>query len=67
MYNEDVLKRILKDNEIEDVAKFCKIFSEYNDIKYQNSKSEKQCEEFDYERDWWNQAYLELTKTIILE
>jgi hypothetical protein len=49
---------------MEKAAIFCECAALMYDIKYNACKDQHCLTEFDFERDWWNQAYIELTKEI---
>ena len=66
MYNSEILSNIIKKFDIEKAAIFCECAALMYDIKYNACKDEHCFSEFDYERDWWSQAYIELTKEINL-
>jgi hypothetical protein len=51
---------------MEKAAIFCECAALMYDIKYNACKDQHCFSEFEYERDWWNQAYIELTKEINL-
>ncbi len=64
MYNEEILKKIVDQFGLENATSFCQVASTMYDIKYNACKSKECFTEYDYERDWWHQAYLKLSKEI---
>lgn len=66
MYNSDILGKIIEEFDIEKAAIFCEVAALMYDIKYNASKDEHSLSEYDYERDWWSKAYIELTREINL-
>lgn len=66
MYNEDILNKILNEFSIEKAATFCEIVSLMYEIKYNATRDINLLSEYDFERDWWGKAYIELTKEINL-
>lgn len=64
MYNSEILSNIIKKFDMEKAAIFCECAALMYDIKYNACKDQHCLTEFDFERDWWNQAYIELTKEI---
>ena len=60
MYNREVLEMIIEEVGSEDAAKFCHLVSMMYDIKYNACKTETPLSEFDYERQWWKEASVEL-------
>jgi len=66
MYNEDILNKILNEFSIEKTATFCEIVSLMYEIKYNATRDINLLSEYDFERDWWSKAYIELTKEINL-
>lgn len=67
MYNRDILAKIIDEFDIDKATIFCEVVALMYDIKYTACKSEQCLTEYDYERDWWNKAYLELNKKINIE
>jgi hypothetical protein len=66
MYNKDLLNEMLDEYDMETVIKFCEMTAVMYDKKFLACTEEHLCSEFDYERDWWKNAYVELTKEIKL-
>jgi hypothetical protein len=66
MYNSEILSNIIKKFDIEKAAIFCECAALMYDIKYNACKDIHCLTEYDFERDWWSQAYIELTKEINL-
>lgn len=66
MYNEDILNKILNEFSMEKTATFCEIASLMYEIKYNATRDIHLLSEYDFERDWWSKAYIELTREINL-
>ena len=66
MYNEDILNKILNEYSLDKAATFCEIASLMYNIKYNATKDIHLLSEYDFERDWWSKAYIELTREIQL-
>tara|TARA_R110000868_G_scaffold14426_4_gene67232 strand:+ start:36712 stop:36912 length:201 start_codon:yes stop_codon:yes gene_type:complete len=66
MYNKDLLNKMLDKYDIEKVAEFCEMTAFMYDTKFLACSEQHLCSEFDFERDWWNSAYVELIKEIRL-
>ena len=66
MYNEDILNKILNEYSLDKAATFCEIASLMYEIKYNATKDINLLSEYDFERDWWGKAHIELTKNIEL-
>ena len=64
MYNQEILQKIISKFGIEKSTQFCEIAALFYDIKYNACKNRDALNEFDYERDWWNEAYNNLNKQI---
>lgn len=64
MYNQDILNKIIDVVGLEKATEFCEIVSLMYDIKYNASNNIAALDEYDYERDWWAQAYIELKREI---
>jgi hypothetical protein len=62
MYNTEILEKIVDEFGKEKATEFCNIVSVMYDIKYNACKNKSGLCEYDYERDWWNNAYVELKK-----
>lgn len=64
MYNEEILDKIIEKFGIESAKEFCQVASTFYDIKFGACKTEDCFTEFDFERDWWMQAYNKLNTKI---
>jgi hypothetical protein len=64
MCNREVLEVIVEEVGSEKAAEFCKLVSLMYDIKYNACKTEEPLTEFDYEREWWALAGMELNNKI---
>lgn len=60
MYNREILEKIIEEIGSDDAAKFCHLVSMMYDIKYNACKTTEPLSEFDYERQWWKEAGVEL-------
>jgi len=67
MYNQDILNKILDAYGLEKTAEFCEITAMLYDIKYNAAKTKDPLTEFDFERIWWRDAAIELTKELNIE
>ena len=64
MYNEDILNKILNEYSIEKAATFCEIVSLMYEIKYTATRDIHLLSEYDFERDWWKMAEIELKENL---
>jgi len=64
MYNTEILNKIIEKHGIDKATTFCEIVATMYDIKYNAAKTKDNLTEFDYERDWWNNAFIEMNKDI---
>jgi hypothetical protein len=64
MCNREILEIIIKEVGEEKSAEFCKLVSLMYDIRYNACKTEEPLTEFDYEREWWALAGMELNNKI---
>jgi hypothetical protein len=64
MCNREILEVIIEEVGAEKAAEFCKLVSLMYDIRYNACKTEEPLTEFDYEREWWALAGIELNKKI---
>ena len=62
MYNQEVLDLIVKEYGVEKSALFCEIAAMMYDIKYNAAKDLQPLSEYDFERTWWSEASVNLTK-----
>lgn len=67
MYNRDILELIIEEVGTEKAAEFCHLVSLMYDIKYNACKTVEPLTEFDFERIWWLDAGVALTKQITVE
>ncbi len=56
MFNQEILDKIITQYGPFKAMEFCEILSTFYDIKYNACKTPECQEEYDYERDWWNEA-----------
>ena len=66
MFNEEVFEKLKEEFAEDNLPLVCDVISALYDIKFASTKIKDASCEYDYERDWWNQAYIELTKEINL-
>jgi hypothetical protein len=66
MYNEELLNKIIDKFGIERAKEFCEIAGTLYDIKYNACKTENCLTEYDFERDWWSNAFNKLNLDIKL-
>ena len=66
MYNHELLNKIIENCGIEKSITFCEVAATMYDIKYNAAKTKDTLIEFDYEREWWNDAYVQLKKDITI-
>jgi hypothetical protein len=68
MCNRDILEIIIEEVGTEKATEFCHLISLMYDIKYNACKDLEPLSEYDFERVWWNEAFIELKKdTIIID
>ena len=60
MCNREILEVIVEEVGAEKAAEFCRLVSLMYDIRYNACKQLEQLSEFDFERDWWKMAEIEL-------
>jgi len=66
MINEDILNKIIAKTGLIKAINICEGISIMYDIKYQDCKDKDGLCEFDFERDWWMDAFNKLNKKIEL-
>jgi hypothetical protein len=67
MYNEDVLKKLIMDFGEMQAMLFCRMESARNAYLFEDcikNKSDDECKEFDFERDWWKEAEKKLSDNL---
>lgn len=64
MCNREILEVIIEEVGSKEAAEFCRLVSLMYDIRYNACKDLDPIGEFDYERDWWKDAEIELKKKI---
>ena len=64
MYNRNILEAIIEEVGSEKAAEFCHLASLMYDIKYNACKEKEPLNEYDFERTWWLDAEIELSKDI---
>lgn len=62
--NSDILNKIIDKFGIERATEFCEIVAMMYDIKYHASKEQHPLTEYDFERRWWSESFIELKKEI---
>ena len=67
MYNQQVLDLIVEEYGVEKSALFCEIAAMMYDIKYNAVKKLEPLSEYDFERVWWLDTYIELNKELEIE
>ena len=60
MCNREILEVIVEEVGAEKAAEFCRLVSLMYDIRYNACKQLDPLSEFDFERDWWKMAEIEL-------
>jgi hypothetical protein len=60
MYNQEILDLIESEYGTEKAIIFCEVISTMYDIKYNACKDCDSLAEYDYERDWWHEATIDL-------
>jgi len=66
MCNRIILEKIIEEIGTEKTIEFCQLVSMMYDIKYNACKDKEPLSEFDYEREWWAEAAIELNKDITI-
>jgi pimeloyl-ACP methyl ester carboxylesterase len=64
IFNQQVLDLIVKEYGVEKSAQFCEIAAMMYDIKFNAAKDLQPINEYDFERVWWLDTYIELNKEL---
>lgn len=64
MYNGEILELIIEEFGVEKATQFCEIAATMYDIKYNAAKELDPLNEYDFERVWWLDKYIELNKEL---
>lgn len=67
MFNRDILEAIIEEVGSDKAAEFCHLASLMYDIKYQACREKDPLTEYDFERLWWLDAGIALTKELTIE
>lgn len=67
MSNREVLELIIEEFGVEKATQFCEIAATMYDIKYNAAKELEPLSEYDFERVWWLDTYIELNKELEIE
>ena len=67
MYNEDLLKKLLVDFGESQTIQYCKMEAARNAYLFEEclkNKTNEECKEYDFERDWWHETYEKLNNNL---
>jgi hypothetical protein len=67
MSNREILELIIEEFGVEKATQFCEIAATMYDIKYNAAKELEPLSEYDFERVWWLDTYIELNKELEIE
>jgi hypothetical protein len=67
MSNREVLELIIEEFGVDKATQFCEIAATMYDIKYNAAKELEPLSEYDFERVWWLDTYIELNKELEIE
>lgn len=67
MCNREILEAIIEEVGTDKAAEFCHLASLMYDIKYQACRDREPLTEYDFERLWWLDAGIALTKQLTIE
>jgi len=67
MSNREILELIIEEFGLEKATQFCEIAATMYDIKYNAAKELEPLSEYDFERVWWLDTYIELNKELEIE
>jgi hypothetical protein len=67
MSNREILELIIEEFGVEKATQFCEIAATMYDIKYNAAKELDPLSEYDFERVWWLDTYIELNKELEIE
>ena len=67
MSNREVLELIIEEFGVDKATQFCEIAATMYDIKYNAAKELEPLSEYDFERVWWLDTYIELNKELEIQ
>jgi hypothetical protein len=67
MCNREILELIIEEFGVEKATQFCEIAATMYDIKYNAAKELDPLSEYDFERVWWLESYIELNKELEIQ
>jgi len=67
MCNREILEKIIEEFGVEKATQFCEIAATMYDIKYNAAKELDPLSEFDFERVWWLDKFIELNKELEID
>jgi hypothetical protein len=67
MSNREILELIIEEFGVEKATEFCEIAATMYDIKYNAVKQLEPLSEYDFERVWWLDTYIELNKELEIQ
>ena len=67
MCNRDILELIIEEFGVDKATQFCEIAATMYDIKYNAAKELDPLNEYDFERVWWLDTYIELNKELEIQ
>lgn len=67
MCNREILEAIIEEVGTDKASEFCHLASLMYDIKYQACRDREPLTEYDFERLWWLDAGIALTKQLTIE
>ena len=67
MSNREILELIIEEFGVEKATQFCEIAATMYDIKYNAAKELDPLSEYDFERVWWLESYIELNKELEIQ
>ena len=67
MSNREILELIIEEFGVEKATQFCEIAAMMYDIKYNAAKELEPLSEYDFERVWWLDTYIELNKELEIQ
>jgi hypothetical protein len=67
MSNREILELIIEEFGVEKATQFCEIAAMMYDIKYNAAKELDPLSEFDFERVWWLDTFIEMNKELEID
>jgi hypothetical protein len=67
MCNREILELIIEEFGVDKATQFCEIAATMYDIKYNAVKELDPLSEYDFERVWWLESYIELNKELEIQ